>query len=469
MATLYHALEVTQESFSVDKRCILSSRSHGSTNNMACSLSIHPIGLFHGLSWPAAMLISFQIPPDVDVRVMLTFIELYQTLLGFVFFKLYTEAGLVYPPPLDDEKDRGAAGIGAYNLQKVVPVRIVPVEGSGENHARVSSKDVHRAIKSIGAFANVETKSTTFQADTHNMAEEDFVPQHTSSETQEISLPTLKTISSLPQSIFTNLFSPYTFFLSRETPRSIFEFLVRSFGGRIGWPASSGSGSPFSEADESITHVIIDRPIVGSPNEMAEDRTRLLRRKLVQPQWVIDCINAGRILLEDPYAQGKTLPPHLSPFGEKEGAYDPLVSASEDVVDESEEEDALEEEEEDKKREVESTTNLEDTSVNLKKMDISNDPEHLRAAELAAETAGVDYRTFEKAVASLPKRKRETPPKPDDDEDMNKMLMSNKQRKLYEKIQHSRRKQDSEVGYDDQCWELYTNGNDPELACFIGS
>ncbi|KAH9025083.1 Pescadillo N-terminus-domain-containing protein [Lactarius hengduanensis] len=38
-----------------------------------------------------------QIPSDVDVRVMLTFLELYQTLLGFVFFKLYTDIGLVYP------------------------------------------------------------------------------------------------------------------------------------------------------------------------------------------------------------------------------------------------------------------------------------------------------------------------------------------------------------------------------------
>src|SRR6266545_4800666 len=42
-----------------------------------------------------------QVPMDVDVRVMLTFLELYQTLLSFVFFKLYTDAGLVYPPPLD--------------------------------------------------------------------------------------------------------------------------------------------------------------------------------------------------------------------------------------------------------------------------------------------------------------------------------------------------------------------------------
>ena len=49
---------------------------------------------------------------------MLTFLELYQTLLGFVFFKLYTDAGLVYPPPLDVKKDEGAAGVGAFSLQE---------------------------------------------------------------------------------------------------------------------------------------------------------------------------------------------------------------------------------------------------------------------------------------------------------------------------------------------------------------
>ena len=49
---------------------------------------------------------------------MLTFLELYQTLLGFVFFKLFTDAGLVYPPPMDASKDEAAAGVGAFSLQE---------------------------------------------------------------------------------------------------------------------------------------------------------------------------------------------------------------------------------------------------------------------------------------------------------------------------------------------------------------
>ena len=75
-------------------------------------------------------------------------------------------------------------------------------------------------------------------------AEEEFVPQASKSDLDvPSSLPTLLSLSSLPKLSSTSIFTPYTFWLSRETSRSIFEFLVRSFGGRIGWPASSGGGS----------------------------------------------------------------------------------------------------------------------------------------------------------------------------------------------------------------------------------
>ena len=37
-------------------------------------------------------------PTDVDYRVMLTFVEFYSSLLGFVNYKLYTGLNLKYPP-----------------------------------------------------------------------------------------------------------------------------------------------------------------------------------------------------------------------------------------------------------------------------------------------------------------------------------------------------------------------------------
>ncbi|KAG6911839.1 hypothetical protein DXG01_000086 [Tephrocybe rancida] len=405
------------------------------------------------VTWLVPYQFTQKIPADVDVRVMLTFLELYQTLLGFVFFKLYADAGLVYPPPLDIKKDEAGAGVGAFSLQDTtqtsgptsLKTKMVEVDGR-----TISSKDVRQTIKSINASAASQDTDVEMTAPdaTVEEADEDFVVHPSTSDQQaSASLPTLKSLTDLPQSLSTTLFAPCTFWLSRETSRPIFEFLVRSFGGRIGWPASSGSGSPLEELDESITHVIIDRPLVVRTDETSEERERRLGRKYVQPQWVVDCINAGRILLEEPYGQGKTLPPHLSPFGEFQGAYDPAVglTGEENVAEESEDEEIEEDEEED--------VGGPDKAVLKAAAEAaasSDDPAALRAAELAAEAAGVDFGTFEKEVRKTQKSsKKATEDSVEDAEkDMNKMMMSNKQKKLYEKMKYSQQKRDNELTND---------------------
>ena len=71
---------------------------------------------------------------------------------------------------------------------------------------------------------------------------------------------------------------------------------------------------------EAILHVDIDLTAFSGPSSAAdctptanvEDR----RRKFIQAQRVVDCVNAGRILSEEKYESGKALPLHLSPFGE---------------------------------------------------------------------------------------------------------------------------------------------------------
>lgn len=104
----------------------------------------------------------------------------------------------------------------------------------------------------------------------------------------------------------TQLFAGKVFFLAREVPRGMLEFVLRSFGGKVGW---EGPHSPLSPADPSITHVIVDRPApsagLGSPRG---------DREFVQPQWVLDCVNNNLLIPAERYAPGKTLPPHLSPF-----------------------------------------------------------------------------------------------------------------------------------------------------------
>ncbi|EPQ60868.1 hypothetical protein GLOTRDRAFT_53415 [Gloeophyllum trabeum ATCC 11539] len=407
------------------------------------------------VTWLVPYQFTQNIPPDVDVRVMLTFLELYQTLLGFVFFKLYTDVGLVYPPPLDMKKDEGAAGLGAFSLQDAnratLQLSIKEVDVNGKT---ISSRDVRQTIKSIAASGSAPTDddalvNATVDTDA-DVADEDFVPHPSKSDNKDAQvLPTLNALATLPRPTSADLFAPYTFWISRETSRGIFEFLVRSFGGRIGWPASSGSGSPFEEDDESITHVIIDRPVVDRPEETPEQRERRMRRKYIQPQWIADCINAGKILLEEPYGQGKPLPPHLSPFADHADAYNPTtVSRSEDAemaeADSDEESEANDlgddtaEPEADKPEAPVAKVTLEDVA----------DPAVLRAAELAAEAAGLDYGTFEKDITKLQKRAKNKAnagaTEGQEEGDMNKMLMSNKQRKLYEKMKYGQRKRAAE-------------------------
>ena len=378
---------------------------------------------------------------------MLTFLELYQTLLSFVFFKLYTDAELVYPPPLDTKKDEGGAGLNALSLQDISLPPAPPLEMISVDGHQISGKDVRQTIKTINASMEIDLADAEMSLvePKSSEVEENFIthPSHTDN-AASLELPTLQSLVALPNTLSTSLFSPFTFFLSRETPRSIFEFVVRCFGGRIGWPASSGMGSPYDELDPTITHVIIDRPITEI-NENPSQRDLRRRRKYVQPQWIIDCINASKILLEEPYAQGKALPPHLSPFGEYEGAYVPedIPANGESVSDEGADEEGSEMSEE-------------DSGTGKQVLDVSiavttQDAAALRAAELSAEASGVDYGTFEEKVKQYEKKmpKKSTGDRDEvAEKDMNKMMMSNKQKKLYEKMKYSQQKREMEASHN---------------------
>ncbi|KAJ1725028.1 mRNA-binding ribosome synthesis protein nop7 [Coemansia erecta] len=264
------------------------------------------------ITWIVPYQFNQRIPKEVDFQVMGTFLEFYRTLLGFVNYRLYTTSNLSYPPKVDKNMQDSAAGLGSL---------------------RIKSKDFENLIKNVAADADnaIEVDQDNEEETTTEVTPEMKKRMNTlNTKIQSIVAATEPSSNSPSYSAVgpsadaddddmmkpeNMLFGKQVFFLSREVPRYSLEFVVRAFGGRLGWSSSSGGGSPYEENDSSITIQIADRPSQGH---------QFLNRVYVQPQWVYDCINARRLLDTDDYLVGQPLPAHLSPFVEyAEGDYIP--------------------------------------------------------------------------------------------------------------------------------------------------
>jgi pescadillo protein len=439
------------------------------------------------ITWLVPYMFTQYIPHDIDFRIMSTFLELYQTLLGFVLFKLYTDINLVYPPVLDEEQDAQGAGLGALRLTEANKAAMDGLSGEGEggakgrqtirggetNGRKVTAREVKKQIKAIneaGADEDEAEEVKELDEDAQDEADvEDFVERPSKTGESSAQLTTLAqldaTSSTSPQQ---TLFAHYYFYISRECPRGLLEFVLRSFGAsaaQIGWDEVSGAGSAFDENDERITHHIVDRP--------AQTRSHPGKRVYLQPQWVMDSLNARKILSTASYAPGQTLPPHLSPFVDDEevkrrGGYVPAEAGLESMegvaVEEVDEEDDDEEEEDNnllEAAEAEEMTELADGRPSLAAL--LEDPlneDLLASAELEAEAHGGEEALHElqeshqsavkaakkAASASSSAKKIAVGSKEEEEEakNMAKMLMSNRQRKLYNKVSYSEGKRGEE-------------------------
>ena len=278
---------------------------------------------------------------DIDFRIMGTFIEFYTTLLGFVNYRLYTSVGLVYPPKFNSESDNQGGELGAFRLEgKDAQLSIGP-SPNGTNGNTESRPSTHNAQEEADKIAQVEDNQP------EEVEETDAIDDNDATETIDKFEPaTTDGADILPQPvsserIASQLFEPFTFFISRETPRAPLEFILKAFGcKRVGWDTVLGDGAfTTDEKDPNITHQIVDRPSNipavssseqnGESNEISDapsGRPRVAGRTYVQPQWVWDCVNEGALLRPDLYAPGATLPPHLSPWVKpKKGQYDPTA------------------------------------------------------------------------------------------------------------------------------------------------
>merc|ERR1719399_2276725 len=69
------------------------------------------------VTWLAPHQFAQQLPPEVDFRVMLTFLEFYRAMVKFINFKLYADLGMAYPPKREAAKDAAAAEVAALEVE----------------------------------------------------------------------------------------------------------------------------------------------------------------------------------------------------------------------------------------------------------------------------------------------------------------------------------------------------------------
>ena len=452
---------------------------------------------------------------DVDYRIMATFVEFYTTLLGFVNYRLYSSIGLRYPPKFDTRSDENGAQLAAFTLEgravgnvpKAIEANNTKSNGQANKEVSKEVQDkVDKVIKSAKLDQSEEKPAETTEEPTD--AIDRFEPAAPEADT----LPQ----PDLSGSEAGGLFAPFVFYVSRETPRGPLEFILRAFGcTRIGWDEVLGDGAfTHDETDSRITHQIVDRPslpesslpAIPAAKEKSAPRkvrpgTRIPGRTYVQPQWVWDCVNEGKLLRPDLYAPGASLPPHLSPWVKPtKGGYDPRATLAEQeeegeaemAEEESDEDEEMEdnaenkEEKADAKAEEESDDNEDDESVDGG-MDVagtdddesesdeeeeeededfggfedeaaseSEDEEETARTqhqkELEAEAAGLPFSSANgggdeksKKKSSQAKKMASKKKKEEEELERQKMMMSRKKRKLLEKMQYSNKKQSDEA------------------------
>lgn len=290
---------------------------------------------------------------DVDFRIMGTFVEFYTTLLGFVNFRLYNSIGLIYPPKFNTNSDEQGGELGAFTLEgrSIEPLKELKTPTDGQvDEAPSLNEEIQKRIDAIGNDIGSENEVEIYEG----KQSDELALDEAVSDKIDIFVATGEGADTLPQPQINDteagaLFAPFSFFLSREAPRQPLEFILRAFGcKRIAWDAVLGDGAfTHDEHDTSITHQVVDRPPLTQKSvsdtqgghvdefskvaiEIPKTGGRMPGRTYIQPQWVWDCINAGKLLRPDLYAPGAMLPPHLSPWVKAtKGAYDPSAPLAE--------------------------------------------------------------------------------------------------------------------------------------------
>ncbi|XP_075495962.1 pescadillo homolog isoform X2 [Primulina tabacum] len=180
-----------------------------------------------------------QVLPEVDYKVLLTFLEYNEALLVSVNHRLYNLVNLKYPPILDPQLEAFDADL--YALSRLF-----------------DGKDCTSSMKTAAAISSASEHTKIQQKGTNH---DESVVRHVqlqllSSDEPGALMPlAVDAISEDEEDAGTreckNLFKTIKFFLSREVPTESLLFVIPAFGGTVSW---EGEGAPFEESDQCITH-----------------------------------------------------------------------------------------------------------------------------------------------------------------------------------------------------------------------
>jgi len=220
------------------------------------------------VTWLSPHQFAQELPPEVDFRVMVTFLEFYRAMIKFVNFRLYADIGLSYPPKRNESRDAACAEVAALEVQ---------MKEAAE--ARVAPDTAEDAVDIAEEFGESdEAKELKRRAESSEKLKK--------------------------------VFRGLRVYINREVPlRPVYFTLLCGGATEVGWErgcSSGSSGSAFGVEHEGITHHVADRPM--------EQIKQVPGREYVQPQWVFDSFNTRILMPIAPYAPGRTPPPHLSPF-----------------------------------------------------------------------------------------------------------------------------------------------------------
>lgn len=255
------------------------------------------------VTWITPHRFSQVLPEDVDYSVMLTFLELYECIMSFVNFRLFTSCNLSYPPKISRTGAEKALQLAAIEVEKISPKTQTSekkdIWKDDEAPTKVSDQAVKAAEEALVAGDEEESDD---EADGDGVEGEHGEGSKDDDDSNNDAAQNA-------------VFAGKSFVLGREVPYNELEFALKACGA-----VKVTREVDLSEGEDRLkpyTHWIIDRPKVVGKQDMSLE--------YVQPQYVFDSINAAVLLPTTLYAPGQNLPPHLSPFvtAKDDGGYQP--------------------------------------------------------------------------------------------------------------------------------------------------